>query len=173
MRGMPTQELPGGDNRRMANDSSISNAPQGDYQTHLQAGNALVAEAQTVAVSDFAKARELWQSAGKEFYFAHKADRDEPEAAFKLAQAWMAEAHALQKEGSPNAKIMWGNAAAQAELAFDLTPENGRIAMAVASCYHFAGQPEEAEAWQQLGKHLLDGAAKLAGQQQSDDDAED
>ena len=155
----------------MANESSPPSAGADDYQTHLQAGNALVAQAQTVAVQDFARARELWQEAGKQYYHAHKADRDEPEAAFKLAQAWMAEAHALQKEGSPNAKIMWGNAAAQAELAFDLTPENGRIAMAVASCYHFADQPEEAEAWMQLGKHLLDGAAKLA--EQGDAQAED
>ena len=159
----------------MANDD-FSTSPSSEYQAHLQAANALVAQAQTLATANFAKARELWQEAGKQYYLAHKADRDEPEAAFKLAQAWMAEAHALHKEGSANAKIMWGNAAAQAELAFDLTPENGRMAMAVASCYHFAGQPEEAEAWQQLGKHLLDGAAKLAGNEagkQDDEDSED
>ena len=164
------------DNIAMANDDSNSSSSEsGDYKKHLDAGNALVAQAQAVATSDFAKARELWQEAGKQYYYAHKADRDEPEAAFKLAQAWMAEAHALQKEDSPNAKVMWTNAAAQAELAFDLTPENGRLAMAVASCYHFAGSPEEAEAWQQLGKHLLDGAAKLAGQssESKDEDSED
>ena len=65
--------------------------------------------------------------------------------------------------------------AAQAELAFDLTPENGRLAMAVATCYHYAGQTEEAEAWQQLGRHLLDGAAKLDGHgdDSKDDDSED
>lgn len=161
------------DNIAMANDDSSS--PSSEYQTHLQAGNALVAQAQTVATADFAQARALWQDAGKQYYLAHKADRDEPEAAFKLAQAWMAEAHALQKEGSANAKIMWANAAAQAELAFDLTPENGRLAMAVASCYHHAGSPEEAEAWHQLGKHLLDGAAKLAGHgnESKDEDSED
>ncbi len=135
----------------------------------------MVAQAQAIATTDFSKARALWQEAGKQYYLAHKADRDEPEAAFKLAQAWMAEAHALQKEGSPNAQVMWSNAAAQAELAFDLTPENGRLAMAVATCYHFAGSPEEAEAWQQLGKHLLDGAAKLQGaeKQSKDEDSED
>lgn len=158
----------------MAQEPDTSSPAEG-YQAHLDEGKALVAQAQTLAVNDFAKARELWQAAGKQFYLAHKADRDEPEAAFKLAQAWMAEAHALQKEGSPNAQLMWGNAAAQAELAFDLTPENGRLAMAVATCYHYAGQTEEAEAWQQLGRHLLDGAAKLDGHgdDSKDDDSED
>ena len=158
----------------MAQEPDTSSPSEG-YQAHLDEGKALVAQAQTLAVNDFAKARELWQAAGKQFYLAHKADRDEPEAAFKLAQAWMAEAHALQKEGSPNAQLMWGNAAAQAELAFDLTPENGRLAMAVATCYHYAGQTEEAEAWQQLGRHLLDGAAKLDGHRDDskDDDSED
>ncbi len=158
----------------MAQEPDTSSPSEG-YQAHLDEGKALVAQAQTLAVNDFAKARELWQAAGKQFYLAHKADRDEPEAAFKLAQAWMAEAHALQKEGSPNAQLMWGNAAAQAELAFDLTPENGRLAMAVATCYHYAGQTEEAEAWQQLGRHLLDGAAKLDGHgdDSKDDDSED
>lgn len=149
----------------MVNDSTSlsSSAPADDYQSHLREGNALVAQAQGVATTDFAQARALWQEAGKQFYLAHRADRDEPEAAFKLAQAWMAEAHALQKEGSANAKIMWENAAAQAELAFDLTPENGRMAMAVATCYHFSGHAEEAEAWQQLARHLLDGDAQLPG----------
>ncbi|WP_353236215.1 hypothetical protein [Diaphorobacter ruginosibacter] len=135
----------------------------GDYQAHLREGNSLVAQAQSLATTDFARARALWQEAGKQYYLAHKADRDEPEAAFKLAQAWMAEAHALQKEGSANAGIMWENAAAQAELAFDLTPENGRLAMAVATCYHFSGHAEEAQAWQQLARHLLDGDANLEG----------
>ena len=47
--------------------------------------------------------------------------------------------------------------------------------MAVATCYHYAGQTEEAEAWQQLGRHLLDGAAKLDGHgdDSKDDDSED
>ncbi|MDR0214290.1 MAG: hypothetical protein LBJ15_09840 [Comamonas sp.] len=126
-----------------------------DYQNHLQAGNAFVAQAQTQATQDFAKARSLWQAAGKEFYLAHKADMNQPEAAFRLAQAWMAEAHALQKEENNNALVMWANAAAQCEMAFDLDPENGRIAMTAASCHYFAGQTDAAKAWQQIGQHLL------------------
>ncbi len=126
-----------------------------DYQTHLQAGNALVAQAQKKATEDFAQARSLWQAAGKEFYLAHKANMTEPEAAFRLAQAWMAEAHALQKEENNNALVMWANAAAQCELAFDLEPENGRIAMTAASCHYFAGQMDAAKAWQQIGQQLL------------------
>lgn len=126
-----------------------------DYQNHLQAGNALVAQAQIQATQDFAKARSLWQAAGKEFYLAHKADMNQPEAAFRLAQAWMAEAHALQKEENNNALVMWANAAAQCEMAFDLDPENGRIAMTAASCHYFAGQTDAAKAWHQIGQHLL------------------
>lgn len=126
-----------------------------NYAAHLQAGNALVAQAQTMATQDFAKARSLWQAAGKEFYLAHKADLTGPEAAFRLAQAWMAEAHALQKEDNTNALVMWANAAAQCELAFDLDPENGRIAMTAASCHYFAGEMDAAKAWQQIGKQLL------------------
>ena len=126
-----------------------------DYQNHLQAGNALVAQAQKRATEDFTEARSLWQAAGKEFYLAHKADMKEPEAAFRLAQAWMAEAHALQKEENNNALVMWANAAAQCELAFDLEPENGRIAMTAASCHYFAGQMDAAKAWQLIGKQLL------------------
>ena len=134
----------------MPQDQDASN-----YQAHLQAGNALVQQAQKMATQDFEQARGLWQAAGKEFYLAHKADMDEPEAAFRLAQAWMAEAHALQKEGSNNAQVMWANAAAQCELAFDLEPENGRIAMTAASCHYFAGEMDAAKAWQQIGKQLL------------------
>lgn len=126
-----------------------------DYQNHLQAGNALVAQAQKQATEDFSAARSLWQAAGKEFYLAHKADMNEPEAAFRLAQAWMAEAHALQKEENNNALVMWANAAAQCELAFDLEPENGRIAMTAASCHYFAGEMDAAKAWQLIGKQLL------------------
>ena len=125
------------------------------YQAHLQAGNALVQQAQKIATQDFEQARALWQAAGKEFYLAHKADMSEPEAAFRLAQAWMAEAHALQKEENRNALVMWANAAAQCELAFDLEPENGRIAMTAASCHLFAGQADAAKAWQLIGKQLL------------------
>lgn len=76
------------------------------YQAHLQAGNALVQQAQKIATQDFEQARAFWQAAGKEFYLAHKADMNEPEAAFRLAQAWMAEAHALQKEENKNALLM-------------------------------------------------------------------
>ena len=49
--------------------TTIPSMPQDsstDYQNHLQAGNALVAQAQTQATQDFAKARSLWQAAGKE-----------------------------------------------------------------------------------------------------------
>ena len=125
------------------------------YQAHLQAGNALVQQAQKIATQDFEQARAFWQAAGKEFYLAHKADMSEPEAAFRLAQAWMAEAHALQKEENKNALVMWANAAAQCELAFDLEPANGRIAMTAASCHLFAGQTDAAKAWQLIGKQLL------------------
>ena len=125
------------------------------YAQHLGAGNALVAQAQALATTNFEKARELWQAAGREFYHAHKADMEQAEAAFRLAQAWMAEAHALHKEESPHAALMWANAAAQSELAFDLEPENGRIAMAAASCHFYAGEHDAAKAWQQIGQALL------------------
>ena len=128
---------------------------QDTYTTELAAGNALVQQAQTVATTDFYQARALWQQAGKHFHLAHQADRDGPEAAFRLAQAWMAEAYALQKEGSPNALLMWSNAAAQCELAFDLDSENGRIAMTAASCHHFAGEMDASKAWKRIGEHLL------------------
>mgnify|MGYP002039129120 FL=1 len=114
-----------------------------------------MAQAQRAATQDFAQARALWQQAGKHFYLAHKADPDQAEGAFRLAQAWMAEAHALQKEESPDAVVMWRNAAAQCELAFDLEPENGRLAMTAASCHMFGGQHDAAKAWQQIGQHLL------------------
>ena len=126
-----------------------------NHAAHLQAGNDLVAQAQKMATQDFNQARALWQAAGKEFYLAHKADMNEPQAAFRLAQAWMAEAHALQKEDNTNALVMWANAAAQCELAFDLDPENGRIAMTAASCHYFAGEMDAAKAWQLIGKQLL------------------
>ena len=132
---------------------------QDSYRTHLDTGNALVQQAQTVATTDFQQARALWQQAGKAFYLAHQADTGQPEAAFRLAQAWMAEAYALQKEESANALVMWANAAAQCELAFDLAPDNGRIAMTAASCHHFAGEHGAAKAWRQIGEHLLEDAA--------------
>ena len=128
---------------------------QDSYRTHMEAGNALVHEAQRMATTDFTQARSLWQAAGKEFYRAHQADTQQPEASFRLAQAWMAEAHALQKESSPNAAVMWANAAAQCELTFDLDPRNGRVAMTAASCHHFAGEHDAAKAWRQIGEHLL------------------
>ena len=137
------------DNHTMSQDS---------YTTELAAGNALVQQAQAIATTDFHRARALWQEAGKHFYRAHQADMTEVEAAFRLAQAWMAEAYALQKEDSTNALIMWGNAAAQCELAFDLEPDNGRIAMTAASCHHFAGEHDASKAWKQIGQHLLDDA---------------
>lgn len=124
------------------------------FSHHLATGNQFVADAQKIATTDFAAARTLWQQAGQAFYRAHQSDRNQPEAALRLAQAWMAEAHALHKEGSPNATVMWQNAAAQSELAFDLDPRNARIAMAAASCHHYAGDAEAADAWMQIGQHL-------------------
>ncbi len=138
------------------------------FEEHLQSGNALVAQAQTVATQDFQQARALWQQAGKHFYHAHKADPTHAIAAFRLAQAWMAEAYALQKEESANALVMWANAAAQCELAFDLDPENGRIAMTAASCHHFAGEHDAAKAWKQIGEHLLKDEQAAAEQNRDD-----
>ncbi|MDO4591671.1 MAG: hypothetical protein Q4B46_02505 [Comamonadaceae bacterium] len=128
---------------------------EANYEHHLQAGEALVAQAQQAATTDFQRARALWQEAGKHFFHAHKQDETQVQAAFRLAQAWMAEAYALQKEASANALVMWSNAAAQCELAFDLNPEDGRIAMTAASCHHFAGEHDAAKAWKQIGEHLL------------------
>lgn len=136
------------------------------FSQEFNAGNQLVAQAQTLATSDFQQARALWQAAGKHFFLAHKAEPLHADAAFRLAQAWMAEAYALQKEGSANALVMWGNAAAQCELAFDLDPDNGRIAMTAASCHHFAGETDAAKAWKQIGEHLL--ADEQAAAQQAD-----
>lgn len=138
------------------------------FEEHLQSGNALVAQAQAVATQDFQQARALWQQAGKHFYHAHKADPTHAIAAFRLAQAWMAEAYALQKEESANALVMWANAAAQCELAFDLDPENGRIAMTAASCHHFAGEHDAAKAWKQIGEHLLKDEQAAAEQNRDD-----
>ena len=49
---------------------------------------------------------------------------------------------------------MWQNAAAQCELSFDQEPTNARVAIAAASCHHFEGDDESADAWMQIGKHL-------------------
>lgn len=125
------------------------------FEEHLQSGNALVTQAQQVAPQDFQRARALWQQAGKHFYHAHTAEPEHAQTAFRLAQAWMAEAYALQKEDSSNALVMWSNAAAQCERAFDLDPDNGRIAMTAASCHHFAGEHGASKAWKQIGEHLL------------------
>ena len=138
------------------------------FEEHLNSGNALVEQAQQAATTDFQRARALWQEAGKHFYLAHQADLNHTEAAFRLAQAWMAEAYALQKEGSANALLMWSNAAAQCELAFDLDPENGRIAMTAASCHHFSGEHGAAKAWKQIGEHLLQDAQAAAQQARED-----
>lgn len=138
------------------------------FEELLQAGNALVAQAQQVAPQDFQHARALWQEAGKHFYRAHSAEPDHADAAFRLAQAWMAEAYALQKEESANALVMWSNAAAQCERAFDLDPENGRIAMTAASCHHFAGEHDASKAWKQIGEHLLEDAKAAAEQARED-----
>lgn len=134
------------------------------YEEHLQSGTTLVAQAQQMATTDFQQARALWQAAGKHFYDAHQLDMTQPEPAFRLAQAWMAEAYALQKEDSVNALVMWSNAAAQCEMAFDLDPENGRIAMTAASCHHFAGEHDAAKAWKQIGEHLLQDEQAAAAQ---------
>lgn len=135
------------------------------FEEHLQSGNALVAQAQQTATQDFQQARAMWQAAGKHFFHAHKLDGTHAEAAFRLAQAWIAEAVALQKEESTNALVMWSNAAAQCEMAFDLDPDNGRIAMTAASCHHFAGEMDAAKAWKQIGEHLLADEQAAADQQ--------
>lgn len=141
------------------------------FEELLQAGNALVAQAQQVAPQDFQRARALWQEAGKHFYRAHTAEPDHADAAFRLAQAWMAEAYALQKEESTNALVMWSNAAAQCERAFDLDPNNGRIAMTAASCHHFAGAHDASKAWKQIGEHLLQDEKAAAEQAREDNEA--
>lgn len=90
------------------------------YPTLLQSANTLVAQAQTVATQDFAAARALWRQAGALFLRAHQADPTQHAAALRLGQASMAEAHALQKEGSEDAVAMWRQAAVQCEAAFAL-----------------------------------------------------
>jgi len=133
-----------------------------DYAPLLQSGNDLVAQAQAVATQDFHQARALWQQAGAFFAQAHQADPEQHAAALRLAQAWMAEAHALQKEGSANAAVMWTNAAAQCERAFDLAPDHAPTAMMAASCHAWAKNEEAAQAWMQLAKHLQQLDAEVA-----------
>lgn len=81
--------------------------PSDSVTTLLQSGNALVTQAQAVATQDFAAARALWQEAGMFFQRAHEADPTQHAAAFRLGQAWVAEAHALQKEGKRPAIPPW------------------------------------------------------------------
>ena len=124
------------------------------YSALLQSGNALVAQAQAVATQDFAAARGLWQQAGDFFLRAHETDPQQHTAAFRLGQAWIAEAHALQKEESEDAVALWRKAAIQCEAAFALDPQHAATAMHVASAYAWAQDPEAAQAWAQIARHL-------------------
>ena len=126
------------------------------YPTLLQSGNTLVAQAQAqaVATQDFAAARALWRQAGVLFQRAHEADPEQHAAAFRLGQAWVAEAHALQKEGSDDAIAMWRQAALQCEVAFALDPHHAVTALHVASCYAWAQDAEAKHAWAQIAQHL-------------------
>jgi hypothetical protein len=109
-----------------------------------------------VATQDFAAARALWREAGVLFQRAHEADPTQHAAAFRLGQAWVAEAHALQKEGSEDATAMWRQAALQCEVAFALDPHHAVTAMHIASCY----------AWAQIAQHLQEEhAANMAADQ--------
>ena len=128
--------------------------PTDSSATLLQSGNALVAQAQTVATQDFAAARSLWRQAGVLFQQAHDADPTQHAAAFRLGQAWVAEAHALQKEGSEDATAMWRQAALQCEVAFALDPHHAVTAMHIASCYAWAQDAEAKLAWAQIAQHL-------------------
>ena len=133
----------------------LCNRPGCDtYPTLLQFANALVAQAQTVATQDFAAARALWREAGALFLRAHEVDPEQHAAAFRLGQAWIAEAHALQKEESEDAVAMWRKAAVQCEEAFALDPQHAATAMHVASAYAWAQDPEAAQAWAQIARHL-------------------
>ena len=124
------------------------------YSALLQSGNALVAQAQAVATQDCAAARALWRQAGDFFLSAHEAEPEQHTAAFRLGQAWIAEAHALQKEESEDAVAMWRKAAIQCEVAFALDPQHAATAMHVASAYAWAQDPEAAQAWAQIARHL-------------------
>ena len=124
------------------------------YSALLESGNALVAQAQAVATQDFAAARALWRQAGDFFLRAHEAEPEQHAAAFRLGQAWIAEAHALQKEDSEDAVALWRKAAIQCEVAFGLDPQHAATAMHVASAYAWAQDPEAAQAWAQIARHL-------------------
>lgn len=124
------------------------------YPSLLQSGNTLVAQAQAVATQDFAAARALWRQAAVLFLRAHQTDPTQHAAALRLGQASMAEAHALQKEGSEDAVAMWRQAAVQCEAAFALEPQHAGTARLVASAYAWAQDPESAQAWAQIARHL-------------------
>lgn len=134
----------------------------------LQSGNALVAQAQAVATQDFAAARALWCQAGELFRQAHATDPDNHAAALRVGQALVAEAHALQKEGSDEAVGLWRDAALQGEVAFALDSHHAATAMQVASCYAWAQDPEAAQAWAQIARHLQ---AQHAGDMAADEAA--
>lgn len=107
-----------------------------------------------MATQDFAAARALWRQAGVLFRQAHAADPEDHAAALRVGQALVAEAHALQKEGSDDAVGLWRDAAAQCEAAFALDPHHAPTAMHVASCYAWAQDAEAAQAWAQIARHL-------------------
>ena len=88
------------------------------------------------------------------FQRAHEADPTQHAAAFRLGQARVAEAHALQKEGSEDATAMWRQAALQCEVAFALDPHQAVTAMHIASCYAWAQDAEAKQAWAQIAQHL-------------------
>lgn len=144
------------------------------YPTLLQSANTLVAQAQTVATQDFAAARALWRQAGALFLRAHQADPTQHAAALRLGQASMAEAHALQKEGSEDAVAMWRQAAVQCEAAFALDPQHAATAKLVAGAYAWAQDPEAAQAWAQIARHLSgEPAADIADEGEESDTTED
>lgn len=147
--------------------------PSDSTASLLQSGNALVAQAQAVATQDFAAARALWRQAGALFQRAHEADPEQHAAAFRLGQAWIAEAHALQKEGSEDAVAMWRQAALQCEVAFALDPNHAPTAMHVASAYAWAQDPDAAQAWAQIAKHLASQPAAAAHADGADEPDED
>jgi hypothetical protein len=122
------------------------------YQAHLQAGNALVQQAQRLPRRTSSR-HAFWQAAGKEFYLAHKADMSEPEAAFRLAQAWMAEAHAKRKRTAtrwscgptPLRNASWPSTWSRER------PHRHDCRQLPS----FANQTDAAKAWQLIGKQLL------------------
>ena len=143
------------------------------YPALLQSGNDLVAQAQTVATQDFAEARALWREAGELFLRAHEPDPTQHAAALRLGQASMAEAHALHKEGSEDAVAMWLKAALQCEAAFALAPQHAATAKLVAGAYAWAQDPEAAQAWAQIARHLSGEPADSADEGDESEAAQD